>query len=184
MSAIYRTGERFGVMHIVDVLAGKVTEKVEKFGHDKLQVFGKGADIDGKTWQSVLRQISASGLVVVSGEHGGLSLSEEARPVLRGEQKVMLRRERPKTKSARRSKDTAEMSSGAVNIFDLLRAERAKLAKEQGVPPYLVFHDTTLRAMAESRPDTLDAMGALSGIGKAKLDRYGKHFLAIIARAA
>ncbi|MEQ1783812.1 MAG: DNA helicase RecQ, partial [Hyphomonadaceae bacterium] len=166
MSAIYRTGERFGVMHIVDVVTGKVTEKVEKFGHDKLQIFGKGADIDAKTWQSVLRQISASGHVVVSGEHGGLSLSEEARPVLRGEQKIMLRRERPKTKSPRRSRSAADISTGAVSLFELLRAERANLAKTQNVPPYVVFHDTTLRAMAEARPATLEAMGALSGIGK------------------
>ena len=184
MSAIYRTGERFGVMHIVDVVTGKVTEKVEKFGHDKLQIFGKGADIDAKTWQSVLRQISASGLVQVSGEHGGLSLSEEARPVLRGEQKIMLRRERPKTKSPRRSRSVADISTGAVSLFELLRAERATLAKTQNVPPYVVFHDTTLRAMAEARPATLEAMGALSGIGKAKLDRYGKQFLAVIAKAA
>jgi ATP-dependent DNA helicase RecQ len=184
MSAIYRTGERFGVMHVVDVLVGKVTEKVEKFGHDKLQVFGKGADVDAKTWQSVMRQISASGLVVVSGEHGGISLSEEARPVLRGEQKVMLRRDQPKARAAKRAREAAAMSSGGASLFEALRAERARLAKEQGVPPYVVFHDTTLRAMAEAKPVTLAAMAGLSGIGKAKLDRYGKQFLDVIARAA
>ena len=184
MSAIYRTGERFGVMHIVDVVSGKVTEKVERLGHDKLQVFGKGADIDPKTWQSVLRQISASGLVAVDSEHGGMALTEDARPILRGESKIMLRRDRPKTKTARRSRDTASMSSGVSSLFEILRSARAGLAKDQGVPPYVVFHDTTLRAMAEAKPATLDAMAGLPGIGKAKLDRYGKHFLAVIAKAA
>ncbi len=189
MSAIYRTGERFGVMHIVDVVTGKATEKVGKFGHDKLQVFGKGSDIDGRTWQSVLRQISASGLVAVDSEHGGMRLAEEARPILRGETKIMLRRDQPKAKAARRSRDTgaassASMSSGVSSLFEILRSARAGLAKTQGVPPYVVFHDTTLRAMAEAKPATLDAMAGLPGIGKAKLDRYGKHFLAVIAKAA
>ena len=184
MSAIYRTGERFGMMHVVDVVTGKVTEKIERLGHDKLQVFGKGADIDAKTWQSVLRQISASGLVVVDSEHGSLRLSEEARPILRGETKVMLRRDQPKSKAVRRSREAASMSSGGSSLFEILRIARAGLAKTQGVPPYVVFHDTTLRAMAEAKPSTLDAMAGLPGIGKAKLDRYGAHFLAVIAKAA
>ncbi len=189
MSAIYRTGERFGVMHIVDVVTGKATEKVTRLGHDKLQVFGKGADIDAKTWQSVLRQISASGLVAVDSEHGGMRLTEDARPILRGEAKIMLRRDQPKAKSTRRSREagssaSAAMSSGVSSLFEILRSARAGLAKDQGVPPYVVFHDTTLRAMAEAKPATLDAMAGLPGIGKAKLDRYGKHFLAVIARAA
>jgi ATP-dependent DNA helicase RecQ len=183
MSAIYRTGERFGVMHVVDVLTGKVTEKVERLGHDRLAVFGKGADIDAKTWQSVLRQISASGLVVVGAEHGGLSLSEEARPVLRGERRVTLRRDVTK-KQARRERNTADaaqMGEGGAELFESLRKARAAVAKEQGVPPYVVFHDTTLRAMAEKRPATAEAMASLPGVGKAKLDRYGALFLKVIA---
>jgi ATP-dependent DNA helicase RecQ len=186
MSAIYRTGERFGVMHVVDVLTGKATEKVERLGHDKLAVFGKGADTDAKTWQSVLRQISASGLVVVGSEHGGLSLSEEARPILRGEQKIMLRRDIAQKRAVRKSRTAtaaAAMSEGGASLFEKLRAARASLAKEQGVPPYVVFHDTTLRAMAEKRPETLEAFSGLPGIGKAKLDRYGAHFLKVIAEA-
>jgi len=183
MSAIYRTGERFGVMHVVDVLTGKATEKVARLGHDKLQVFGKGADIDAKTWQSVLRQISASGLVAVGAEHGGLSLTEEARPVLRGERKVMLRRDVTK-KQARRERNaaaTAEMGEGGAELFVLLRKARAEIAKEQGVPAYVIFHDSTLRAMAQARPVTSDALARLSGVGKAKLDRYGAAFLKVIA---
>ena len=186
MSAIYRTGERFGVMHIVDVLMGKKTEKVERLGHDQLQVFGKGADIDAKTWQSVLRQISASGLVMVGAEHGGLSLTEEARPVLRGERKVSLRRDRTQ-RAARRSRTAAaavEMGESAAPLFEKLRARRAELAKEQGVPPYVIFHDSTLRAMAQARPATLDALGRISGVGQTKLQRYGQDFLKVIIAAS
>lgn len=184
MSAIYRTGERFGVLHIVDVLLGKATEKVKRLGHDKLAVFGKGKDIDAKAWQSVIRQIAASGLVTVDTEHGGLQLTEAARPVLRGEQKVTLRRDRPKTRGSRRTKHSADMRPGADSLFDRLRAERAAVAKAQGIPPYLVFHDATLRAMASAAPSSLDAMAKLPGIGQAKLARYGAQFLKVIAKAA
>jgi len=185
MSAIYRTGERFGMMHVVDVLTGKATEKVGRLGHDRLAVFGKGADVDAKTWQSVLRQISASGLVMVGSEHGGLSLSEEARPILRGEQRVMLRRDTTKRATRRERNGAAipEMGEGAASLFEGLRKARAAIAKEQGVPPYVVFHDTTLRAMAERRPATLEAMAGVPGVGKAKLDRYGDRFLKVISEA-
>jgi ATP-dependent DNA helicase RecQ len=180
MSAIYRTGERFGVMHLVDVLVGKETEKVMRMGHEKLQVFGKGADVDPKTWQSVMRQISAAGLVSVDSEHGGLSLTEEARPVLRGERKITLRRDRTQ-RAARRTKAAADMGEAAASLFDKLRAARAAIAKAQGVPPYVVFHDATLRAIAEAKPGTLEALASLPGIGKAKLDRYGAQFLKVVA---
>lgn len=183
MSAIYRTGERFGVMHIVDVLLGKTTEKVERLGHDKLAVFGKGTDIDAKAWQSIIRQIAASGLVAVDTEHGGLQLTEAARPVLRGEQKIALRRDRPKTRALRRTKQAADMTPGNESLFDRLRAERAAIAKAQNVPPYVVFHDSTLRAMAAAAPSTLDAMAKLPGIGQAKLARYGAQFLKVVAGA-
>jgi ATP-dependent DNA helicase RecQ len=178
MSAIYRTGERFGVMHVVDVLTGKATEKVERLGHDRLAVFGKGKDIDGKTWQSVLRQLTAAGFVAVNAEHGGLRLMEEARPVLRGERKLTLRRDQ--TKKQIRAKKAAEMPASAQGLFDDLRAERARIAREQGVPPYVVFHDSTLRAMAAASPQTLEEMGGVSGVGQAKLARYGEQFLRVI----
>jgi len=185
MSAIYRTGERFGVMHVVDVLTGKATDKVARLGHDQLQVFGKGADIDAKTWQSVLRQISASGLVAVGTEHGGLSLTEEARPVLRGERKVMLRRDftRKRARGERNAAIMAEMGEGGAELFARLRKARAEIAREQGVPAYVILHDSTLRAMAQARPSTLEALARLPGVGKAKLDRYGAAFLKVIARS-
>jgi ATP-dependent DNA helicase RecQ len=184
MAAIYRTGERFGVTHVVDVLTGKTTEKVERLGHDALPVFGKGSDVDAKVWQSVVRQLTAAGFIAVDPEHGGLKLTAEARPVFRGEKKITLRRERPRKREARRAKNAAELSSVAMTLFDDLRAERARIAKSQGVPPFVVFHDSTLRAMATERPQTLDAMGALPGIGKAKLERYGVLFLAVIQTPA
>ncbi|MDP3740510.1 MAG: DNA helicase RecQ [Hyphomonadaceae bacterium] len=182
MSAIYRTGQRFGGGHVIDVLMGKGNERTERLGHDKLGVFAVGKDIDARVWQSVLRQLTAAGLIYVDHEaHGALKLAEEARPVLRGEQKVMLRRDLPKrTKKEARAAKASEMPEDARTLFDDLRAERARIAKSQGVPPYVVFHDSTLRAMAEARPTSLDAMADLPGIGKAKLDRYGERFLAVI----
>jgi ATP-dependent DNA helicase RecQ len=185
MSAIYRTGERFGVMHVVDVLTGKATEKVERLGHDQLAVFGKGKDIDAKTWQSVLRQLTAAGLVAVNADHGGLRLMEEARPVLRGERKITLRKDgrRDQTKKQVRARKAVEMPASAQGLFDDLRAERARIAREQGVPPYLVFHDSTLRAMAASRPQTLEEMGEVAGVGQAKLARYGEMFLKVVQAA-
>jgi ATP-dependent DNA helicase RecQ len=181
MSAIYRTGERFGVMHVVDVLMGKASEKVERLGHDRLAVFGKGKDIDARTWQSVLRQLTAAGFVAVNAEHGGLRLVEEARPVLRGERKITLRRDQ--TKKQKRVEKAAAMPVAAQGLFEDLRAERARIAKEQGVPPYVVFHDSTLRAMATARPQTLDEMGDVPGVGQAKLTRYGEQFLKVIQNA-
>jgi ATP-dependent DNA helicase RecQ len=182
MSAIYRTGQRFGGAHVIEVLIGKSSERSERLGHDKLGVFGVGKDIDPRVWQSVIRQLTAAGLIFVDHEaHGALKLAEEARPVLRGEQKILLRRDLPnRTKKEVRTAKAAEMPDDARNLFDDLRAERARIAKSQGVPPYVVFHDTTLRAMAEARPTSLDAMADLPGIGKAKLDRYGGQFLKII----
>ena len=184
MSAIYRTGERFGVMHIADVLTGKVNEKVERLGHDRLAVFGKGADIDVKAWQSIVRQIAAAGLVTIDPEHGGLRLTEAARPVLRGERTITLRRDKPKGRTARRTKQAADMAPGEASLFDRLRAKRAEMAKAQGVPPYVVFHDSTLRAMAAASPRTLEEMARVPGIGQAKLARYGEPFLQLIAQGS
>jgi len=138
-------------------------------------------------WQSVFRQLTAAGLIYVDAEaHGAIKLAEEARPVLRGEQKIMLRRDLPpkRTKKEARASKAADMPEEAQSLFEQLRAERARLAKSQGVPPYVVFHDTTLRALASERPQTLDAMSGITGIGKAKLDRYGAVFLEVIRAAS
>jgi ATP-dependent DNA helicase RecQ len=185
MSAIYRTGQRFGGVHVIDVLTGKSTDRTQRFGHEGLAVYGIGKDIEPRVWQSVIRQLAAASLIYVDQDaHGALKLSEDARPVLRGERKVMLRRDQPKrTKKEVRAQKAAEMPGEAQALFDDLRAERARIAKAQGVPPYVVFHDSTLRAMATTRPQTFDALAILPGIGRTKLDRYGELFLKVIQAA-
>ncbi len=186
MAAIYRTGQRFGAAHVIDVLMGKQTEKVLRFGHQSQPVFGAGHDTDARLWQSVFRQISAAGLVSVDhAAHGALVLSDAARAVFKGERRVVLRRDQPKrAASVRRALErVAGLPDDAVPLFDALRSERSRLAREQGVPPYVIFHDATLRAMAQLKPSTLDDMMRLPGVGQAKLERYGSAFLAVVAAA-
>ncbi|WP_413993602.1 DNA helicase RecQ [Labrys okinawensis] len=184
MAAVYRTGQMFGAGHIVDVLTGKVTEKAQRFGHDSQPVFGAGKDMDAKTWQSVLRQLTAAGLIAIDhNAHGALTLSEDARAVFRKERTVTLRRDRPRktTKQLRAQKATGDLAPADEALFQALRAERSRLAREQGIPPYMVFADTTLRAMATQRPGNRAEFLALSGVGQAKLDHYGAAFLAVLA---
>jgi ATP-dependent DNA helicase RecQ len=185
LAAIYRTGQRFGAGHIVDVLVGKETEKVQSFNHHTQPIFGAGKELDPKSWQSIIRQLTASGLVQVdTAGFGGLRLGEGAREVFKHERTVTLRKDQPQKAAettARLRRSVATMPDAAAPLFEALRGERARLAKEQGVPPYVIFHDTTLRAMAMARPRNLDAMTDLPGIGAAKLSRYGKAFLAVIS---
>jgi ATP-dependent DNA helicase RecQ len=185
MSAVYRTGQRFGAGHVVDVVLGRATEKVTRFQHDKLPVFGVGKELDQRSWSSVIRQLVALGFVRVDHEnHGALVLEEAARPVLRGERSVVFRRDR-----AAKAADTRRSLANALvlperdqAVFDALKALRLKLAREQAVPPYVVFHDATLRAMATERPTTIGQLKALSGVGAAKATRYGAAFLAELKR--
>ncbi|MFK4810318.1 DNA helicase RecQ [Devosia sp. ZW T5_3] len=184
MAAIYRTGQRFGAAHVIDVLIGKATEKVERFGHDQQAVFGQGQDLDNKTWQSVLRQLTASGLVVVDhAAHGALTLGEGARAVFKRERMVTLRKDRPKKAAEVRQRlsNAVQLAEPAMTIFNALRDERLRIAKQQGVPPYVIFHDTTLRAMALARPRHLHDILNLPGVGQAKLDRYGEAFLSVLS---
>ncbi len=185
LAAIYRTGQRFGAGHVIDVLMGKQTEKVIQNDHHTQAVFGQGRELDKKTWSSIIRQLSAMGIVVVDGgAFGSLKLGEPARAVFKRERTVMLRREEKQkrdetTRSLRRA---IELPADSQNLFEALRAERQRLAREQGVPPYVIFHDTTLRALATVKPRSLDDMGLLPGVGSSKLGRYGKAFLAVIAQ--
>ncbi|MCZ8100178.1 MAG: DNA helicase RecQ [Burkholderiales bacterium] len=190
LSAMVRTGQRYGAGHVIDVLRGVATEKVTRAGHERLPTFGVGQDLDERGWQSVIRQLVAAGILLVDhDEHGALVAGEDARAVLRGERPVALRRD-PVFRAERgggRRRDAARPAGSAGEgddaLFDLLRAERMRLAKEQGVPPYVVFHDTTLREMARLRPLDLDALAAVPGVGDAKLRRYGDAFLEAIGRA-
>jgi len=179
LSAVYRTGQSFGVGHIEQVLTGAVSDKIRERGHDKISVYGI---VDGEE-TALLRPVSRALLVrdaLQTNEHGGLELGPNARQILRGEEEVCLvlppRKER-RRKSARNG--SAENPVGDP-LFDALRACRRELAQEAGVPPYVVFHDSTLREMAEQRPASLTELGHISGVGQRKLDAYGNAFLAAI----
>ncbi|WP_176596806.1 MULTISPECIES: DNA helicase RecQ [Sphingobium] len=179
LSAVYRTGQSFGVGHIEQVLTGAVSDKIRERGHDKISVYGI---VDGEE-TALLRPVSRALLVrdaLQTNEHGGLEFGPNARPILRGEEEVSLvlppRKER-RRKSARNG--SAENPVGDP-LFDALRACRRELAQEAGVPPYVIFHDSTLREMAEQRPTSLAELGHISGVGQRKLDAYGDAFLAAI----
>ena len=191
LSCVYRTGQRFGVGHLVDVLLGKATAQIEKFQHQQLSTFGIGKELTQQQWSSVFRQLVAGGLLTVDLEaYGGLKLTEEARPVLRGEQAVWLRRDAEKTKrktsKAERGARAREAFAGANEdpLWQALKARRTELAREQGVPPYVIFHDSTLLEILHRRPASLPEMGEISGVGQAKLAKYGDAFLQVLAEAA
>jgi ATP-dependent DNA helicase RecQ len=181
LSAAYRTGQRFGVNHLIDVLRGAATERVAQFGHDRLPVYGIGADRDAAAWRSVFRQLIARGLLRVDlDQYGGLRLEEACRPLLRGDAQIELRRDRRHVPVAVRG--SAREAPGQVDpqLWQALRDCRQRLATEQGVPPYVIFHDSTLRAMCEARPRSLAEFAQLSGVGTRKLERYGETFLAVL----
>ncbi len=194
LSAALRTGQRFGAGHLIDLLRGKATEKIKQFGHDKLPTFGVGTDLDDMGWRSVFRQLLANGLLEAdAAAYGALKLTESARPVLKGETSVTLRRQalRVKQKTARTSyeKNRAPLghSAGQTNsendspLFSLLRNWRAEKAREQGVPAYVILHDRTLRELAELRPNSPEALLEVPGIGLAKAQRYGEALLELLA---
>jgi ATP-dependent DNA helicase RecQ len=187
LAAIYRTGQRFGAGHIVDVLVGKETEKVLMNGHHNQAVFGKGDELDAKGWQSVIRQLTAQGYITVdTAGFGALHLGEAARAVFKRERTITLRKDQPKraADTKRALRNAVQLPEPAATLFEALRAERSKLAKIQGVPPYVIFHDSTLRAMALARPRSLAGMEDLPGMGTSKLDRYGAAFLKVISAAS
>ncbi len=188
LSCVYRSGQRFGVMHLVDILRGVNNERVAQFGHDRLTTFGIGADLDVRQWKSVFRQLLAMGVLLTDPDaRGGLRLTENSGPVLRGEQQVVLRREAPPRRQKRAAGTNTspnDLSSADAPLFAALRTLRATLAREQGVPAYVIFHDATLRAIAAQRPRTVDALGQISGVGVNKMQRYGKHVLSVIEQAA
>ncbi len=187
LAAVYRTGERFGAGHLVDVLMGVENERTLRFGHTEMPVFGAGNDLPAKTWQSVYRQLLAAGLVRIDhAAYGALKLEPDARAVFKRERQVFFRKDRPgKGKSAKGSSASAAKAKAALpdadmGLFEELRATRMAIAKSLSVPPYVVFPDTTLTQMASERPMTEEALLSISGVGQAKLERYGEAFLAVI----
>jgi ATP-dependent DNA helicase RecQ len=184
LSAVVRTGRRFGLSHIVDVLRGRMTEKVAQFGHDRLPTFGIGADLPDRAWKGVARQLVARGALDVAVEnHGELLPTEAARPILKGEEPLLLREESlPARPAPRAAAPAAPAGDADPALFDALRAWRKQEAQEQGVPAYVIFHDRTLAEIAARRPSSLEALAAVPGVGQSKLDRYGAAVLAVVAR--
>ncbi|MDA0978486.1 MAG: DNA helicase RecQ [Proteobacteria bacterium] len=183
LSTVYRTGQRFGVNHLVDVLLGKETEKIFQFDHHQLPVFGIGRELDANRWKSVFRQLVARGLLSVDlAGYGGLKLEEKCRPLLRGDETIALRQDVGQSgRTGKRLTKTPLDAHIDVGLWEALREKRRQLAEHQGVPPYVIFHDATLRAMAEEQPRTLEAFASLPGVGTRKLDKYGEAFLGVIA---
>jgi len=183
LSCIYRTGERFGQMHVVSVLLGELDERIRRLGHDKLSTFGIGKEHDRNAWRSIVRQLVAHALITVDvAGHGGLSISPKGRQFLREKPSLSLRalkKARPERKSAHRKTEQALPAADRA-LFEKLRAKRLELAKAQNVPPYVIFHDKTLAEMAMRRPRSVTALATIPGAGQVKLARYGEIFLKVI----
>ena len=193
LSCVFRTGQRFGAIHVVDVLLGADTERVRQFGHNKLPTYGVGKEFSRDQWRDILRQLVTHGLLVIDMEgHGGLRLAPDdlCRPVLRGETKVSLRQTaKSKTERALREETRKKRPASATlegdadeQLFKTLRELRLTLAKAQNVPPYVIFHDTTLVALVKLRPKNLQDLSRVPGVGAAKLERYGEAFMKAISR--
>jgi len=189
LSCVYRTGQRFGAGHVIDVLMGRggegVGERVRQWGHDKLSTYGIGADIAEKEWRGIFRQMVALGLLAVDHAHGSLVLTAASRPVLKGEQDVPLRRAPEKKKAATTKSRRIDSDLGAEEhaLFERLRAWRAATAKEHGVPAYVILHDSTLLELVRQRPQSLEDLRHVSGIGARKLENFGAALLELLATA-
>ncbi|MDH4099833.1 MAG: DNA helicase RecQ [Nitrospirota bacterium] len=181
LSCAYRTGQRFGVAHLIDVLLGKQTPKVAQFGHEKTSTFGIGQAHTVAQWQGIFRQLVAAGYLEVDMEgFGGLRLTAASRPLLRGESTIAFRKEPERTRKKEKRKTRSSASPGHDALWQALREKRMELAKEQGVPPYVIFHDSTLSEMHAQRPQTLAELAHISGVGERKLERYGPAFLKVL----
>lgn len=183
LSCVYRTGQNFGAGHLIDVLRGNLTERVKEWHHDSVSTFGIGKDLPEKTWRAVFRQIVALGLLTTDHEgYGALHLAEPSRAVLRGEQTVHLRLQTKSQQLAekRQVNDLASFDSAERNLWEQLRAWRARTAKEHGVPAYVIFHDATLHELVRLCPQTEDELRQVTGIGVRKLDKYGNHLIEIL----
>jgi len=181
LSAVYRTGQRFGANHVVDVLLGRSNDRIRRCGHDRLPTFGIGTEHTRGTWHSILRQLLAQGFLQPDpGGHGGLQLGPDCRALLRGEQTVRLRADLPAARTRRQAPSPAVVAPADAPAWEALRRQRRELAEAEGVPPYVIFHDRTLAALLEQRPRSLDEMAAVPGIGQHKLERYGEVFLEVL----
>lgn len=189
LSTVYRLDrerhQRFGTGHCVDILLGRATDKVQQHRHDSLTVFGIGTELSEAEWRGVVRQLLAEGLLAVEGDYGTLALTDTSAEVLGRRRTVMLRREPARTARPAKPRDAAtmvaELAPAAAEVFERLRAWRAATAREQGVPAYVIFHDATLRQIASDAPSALADLSRVSGVGEAKLAKYGEQVLAVLA---
>ena len=194
LSCVYRTGQRFGVVHLIDVLLGKTNDKVQQFNHHTISTFGIGKAFPASQWSSIFRQLVAAGFLAADTQaYGGLKLSDAARPVLKGEKSVWLRQDIAPETLKRNTLSKAERISRSKEAFEganddplwlALKAERLRLARDQGVPPYLIFHDSTLLEIMHQKPQSLDDFANISGVGQAKLMKYADAFLAVLEEMA
>ncbi|MCL4756912.1 MAG: DNA helicase RecQ [Rhodocyclaceae bacterium] len=182
LSAVYRTGQRFGAGHVIDVLRGELTDKVKEWQHQEVSTFGIGTELDRDTWRDLFRQLIARGLLAIDHErHNALVLTDLARPLLRGDQEFALRHRTREPRRSRRQRQPANIPGGiALTLFDRLRAWRTGLARARNIPPYAVFQDATLREIALARPQSLQELARISGIGDRKLASYGDDLLEIV----
>jgi len=183
LSCVFRTGQRFGVNYLIDVLLGKDNERIQNNLHHKLSTYGIGEEHTGVEWRGVYRQLIALGYLTADLEgHGTLLLTEKSRPLLRGEQQLQLRKQRKteKTRKEKTNRPQVDLSEDDDVLFRVLRGHRLSLARERGVPSYVIFHDRTLQEMAVRRPESLAEMGEISGIGEHKLEAFGESFLELI----
>ncbi len=182
LSCVYRTGQRFGVKHLIDVLLGKATEQVVRFKHDKVSTYGIGQAQSLKQWQSIYRQLIAADLLTIDMQgYGSLRLTKKSMPILRGESTIAFRVE-PETakKGAKKEKQKKPSNIPEDSLWQALKSKRLELAREQGVPPYIIFHDSSLIEIHASRPQTLNEFEMITGVGQSKLQRYGEAFLQVI----
>ena len=180
LSVVYRTGQRFGVNHLVDVLRGSEGERIYQYDHHLLPTYGVGKDLDANQWRSVFRQLVARGYLRVDMDRfGALRLEEQCRPLLRGEESIQLRRDAARSKAKQQTR-TALPDNIDVALWEALRERRRELAEEQGVPPYVIFHDRTLQEMCLTLPRNATQFGRLTGVGDRKLNKYGESFIEVI----
>ena len=180
LSAAYRTGQRFGVNHLIDVLRGADNDRIIQWDHHLLPTYGVGKELDNNQWRSVFRQLVARGYFSVDVEgFGSLHLEEKCRPLLKGEESIDLRREL-KQSAARKQTKTPLPDDINIGLWEALRERRRQLAEDQGVPPYVIFHDSTLQEMCALQPTNIEQFGQLSGVGERKREKYGQEFLSVI----
>lgn len=186
LSCVHRTGQRFGVKHLIDVLLGKKTEQIKRFNHETVSTFGIGQAYSQQQWQSIFRQLVAANVVTVDiSGFGSLRLNEKSKPILRGEQTIAFRhdpepaKKKTKTSSTKKSRKENPSESG---LWVALKNKRLELAHAQGVPPYVIFHDSSLIEIHDKKPRTMHDFATISGVGEKKLERYGEAFIEVVCK--